>query len=222
MVWLVQLRPDELRVAHLHWAAVKSWMFHEQIRSLRLSWNLIPDSVLFSFSPSQLWRQTCAVSAKTKVHKCFSINLSRVHLGRGQSLWSTRSLQEGRCRISGQRIQLVPLFFKNSPLTPTRRLSCKHPSLRSFTNWFSVLLKRRFKKNPAAGQHLAGLSDSWISTANCTGCTHAQIYSGRKESNIYLWKRKQEVQICISLWRRLNSPIGCPLIPTVDQKVCSH
>lgn len=142
---------------------------------LRLSWNLMTDSVLFSLLPSQLWRQMCStVLAKTKVHECFLINLSWDHLGQGPSLWQTRTLQEGQFRISGQRIQLVPLLFKSSPLTPTWRLSCKHPSLSSFTNWFSATLKRRFKKKSSRWR-TSGWVFSWISTSNSTGCTHPNI-----------------------------------------------
>lgn len=183
---------------------------------LRLSWNLMTDSVLFSLLPSQLWRQMCStVLAKTKVHECFLIKLSWDHLGQGPSLWQTRTLQEGQFRISGQRIQLVPLLFKSSPLTPTWRLSCKHPSLSSFTNWRGGL-----RRNRAAGEHLAGLSPGFLPPT--PQAAHTQIYPGSKGSNIYLWNRKNEVLICILHWRRLDSPIGCPLVPTVVRKVCSH
>lgn len=51
---------------------------------------------------------------------------------------------------------------------------------------------------------------------------HTQIDSGSKGSNIYLWNRKLELLICILHWRKLDSPIGCALVPTVDQRVCSH
>lgn len=74
------------------------------------------------------------------------------------------------------------------------------------------------RRNRASGEHLAGLSLSWISISNSTGCTHPNIFCQQGINHLPVESKAWGANLLFRL--KDTSPISCPLLPTADEKVC--